>query len=51
VNVKDATATVFQVLNRYLDPHQIEKARQALPEQVRALWPSPSPTAGRSAAA
>jgi len=30
----------FQVLNHYLDPHQVEKVRQALPESVRALWPT-----------
>jgi uncharacterized protein (DUF2267 family) len=30
----------FQVLNHYLDPHQVEKVRQALPENIRALWPT-----------
>jgi len=39
VNTKDAAAVVFQVLDRYVDPHQIQKVRQALPEKVRALWP------------
>jgi uncharacterized protein (DUF2267 family) len=28
----------FHVLNHHLDPHQIEKVRQALPENIRALW-------------
>jgi hypothetical protein len=28
----------FQVLNHHVDPHQIEKVRQALPD--RALWPT-----------
>jgi uncharacterized protein (DUF2267 family) len=39
VNVKDATQVTFRVLNHYLDPHQIEKVRQALPENIRAMWP------------
>jgi uncharacterized protein (DUF2267 family) len=35
----DAQATL-QVLNHRLDPHQVEKVRQALPENIRALWPT-----------
>lgn len=40
VNVVDATQVTFQVLNHHVDPHQIEKVRQALPENIRALWPT-----------
>jgi uncharacterized protein (DUF2267 family) len=40
VNVKDATHVTLQVLNHHLDPHQVEKVRQALPENIRALWPT-----------
>jgi uncharacterized protein (DUF2267 family) len=40
VNVKDAAHVTFQVLNHHLDPHQVEKVRQALPENIRALWPT-----------
>jgi uncharacterized protein (DUF2267 family) len=40
VNVMDATQVTFQVLNHYLDPHQIEKVREALPENIRAFWPT-----------
>ena len=40
VNVKDATQSVFKVLSHYVDPDQIENVREALPEQVRALWPA-----------
>jgi uncharacterized protein (DUF2267 family) len=40
VNVKDATQVTLQVLNHHLDPHQVEKVRQALPENIRALWPT-----------
>jgi uncharacterized protein (DUF2267 family) len=39
VNVKDATQAVFKVLNHYIDPHQVEKVRQSLPENIRAIWP------------
>jgi uncharacterized protein (DUF2267 family) len=35
----DATRTVFAVLNHHVDPGQIEKVRQALPTDVRDLWP------------
>jgi uncharacterized protein (DUF2267 family) len=38
VNVQDATRTVFRVISHYLDPNQVEKVRQALPENVRAMW-------------
>ena len=40
VNVKDAAHVTLQVLNHRLDPHQVEKVRQALPENIRALWPT-----------
>src|SRR6266566_3342432 len=35
----DAVGAVFAVLERHLDQGQIAKIRQALPEEVRALWP------------
>jgi uncharacterized protein (DUF2267 family) len=35
----DAVRTVFSVLDRHLDHGQAEKVRQALPEEIRALWP------------
>lgn len=40
VNVRVAVETVFQVLNHHVESHQIEKVRQALPENVRTLWPA-----------
>ena len=40
VNVTDATHVTLQVLNHHLDPRQVEKVRQALPENIRALWPT-----------
>jgi uncharacterized protein (DUF2267 family) len=39
VNVADGVKIVFQVLNHHIEPGQVEKVRQALPESVRTLWP------------
>ena len=41
VNPEDAMQSVFHVLSHYLDPGQIRKVRQALPEDIRRLWPDP----------
>jgi uncharacterized protein (DUF2267 family) len=30
---------VFEVLNRHIDPGQVENVYRALPEEIRALWP------------
>lgn len=38
VNVRDATRAVFDILSRHVDRGQIDKVREAMPEQVRALW-------------
>src|SRR5688572_7184170 len=38
VNVRDATRAVFAILSRHVNRGQIEKVRDAMPEQVRALW-------------
>lgn len=40
VDSRDAARTVFRVLNHHVDPHQVEKVRHALPEEVQALWPT-----------
>jgi uncharacterized protein (DUF2267 family) len=39
VNVRDATGAVFQILTRHLDRGQVDKVRDALPAEVRVLWP------------
>jgi uncharacterized protein (DUF2267 family) len=39
VGASDAADAVFRVLNRHVDPGQIEKIRHALPEGIRMLWP------------
>ncbi|KAB0266202.1 DUF2267 domain-containing protein [Microvirga brassicacearum] len=38
VNVRDATRVVFGILSHHVDRGQIEKIRNALPEDVRAIW-------------
>jgi uncharacterized protein (DUF2267 family) len=40
MNPLDAAIAVFRTLDHYVEPHQIEKVRQALPEKVRAIWPA-----------
>jgi uncharacterized protein (DUF2267 family) len=40
VNVQDAVQVVFQVLNHHVEPGQVQKVREALPEAVRELWPA-----------
>lgn len=39
VYLQDAARTVFQVLSRHVNRSQIDKIRQALPEDIRAIWP------------
>ena len=34
---------VFDVLSHYVNPDQIGKVREAMPEEVRAVWPDPKP--------
>ncbi len=38
VNSRDATRAVFQILSRHINRGQIDKVRQSLPEEVRAIW-------------
>ena len=40
VNVQDAVKAVFQVLNHHVDPGQMDNVWNALPEDVRTLWPN-----------
>jgi uncharacterized protein (DUF2267 family) len=40
VGADDAVRAVFRVLNHHVDPHQVEKVRHALPEEVQKLWPA-----------
>lgn len=41
IDPEDAVTAVFQVLSHHLDQGQAHKVWQALPEEVRALWPEP----------
>jgi uncharacterized protein (DUF2267 family) len=49
VNVRDAARAVFQVLNHHVDPNQVAKVKEALPEDVRRLWPLTNVGGGQSA--
>jgi uncharacterized protein (DUF2267 family) len=44
VNVRDSTRAVFQILSRHVNQGQVDKVRNALPEEVRNIWPD-DPTA------
>jgi uncharacterized protein (DUF2267 family) len=44
VNVNKATGAVFRVLNHHVNPDQIEKVREALPRDIRDLWPAAAAT-------
>lgn len=39
IDSKDAARVVFAVLNDSINPGQVEKVREALPIEVRQLWP------------
>jgi len=39
MSVADAAGAVFRVVNHHVDPGQVRKVRDALPADVRALWP------------
>jgi uncharacterized protein (DUF2267 family) len=41
VNSEEAVQSVFKVLSHYIDPGQVRKVRDALPEEIRGLWPDP----------
>lgn len=45
-----AARAVFHVLNHYVDPGQVTKVREALPETVRVLWPESGPVLSRKIA-
>lgn len=51
VNVKKAACAVFHVLNHYVDPNQISHVREALPENIRALWVTNAAETARAPAA
>ena len=39
VDPKEGARSVFEVLNHHVDPGQVSNVKQALPQDVRALWP------------
>jgi len=38
IDPADAARAVFRALSRHVDPGQLRKVREALPEEVRAVW-------------
>ena len=48
VDVKEATRVVLGVITRHVTGGQVEKVRQALPQDIRALWPEVTPARERS---
>lgn len=51
VDVGAATRAVFDVLSHYVNPDQIGKVREAMPKEVRAVWPDPNAPGMRAGAA
>jgi uncharacterized protein (DUF2267 family) len=51
IDPADATRAVFGVLNRHVPEGQLRKVREALPEDVRALWSEPAQGSNLSGAA
>jgi Uncharacterized conserved protein (DUF2267) len=45
MNVKEAVQTVFHVLARHIAEGQARKVAEALPAEIRALWPPPDEAA------
>jgi uncharacterized protein (DUF2267 family) len=48
VNVQDAVQAVFHVLAHHVDPGQIAKVVDALPEDVRVLWHQSAAVMGKT---
>jgi uncharacterized protein (DUF2267 family) len=48
VNVRDATRAVFHILSRHVNRGQIDKVRDAMPEEVRSFWQSGGTSGGAS---
>jgi uncharacterized protein (DUF2267 family) len=49
VNTRDATRAVLRVLSRHVDRGQVVKVREALPQQIRDLWPLDGPPTANGA--
>jgi uncharacterized protein (DUF2267 family) len=46
VNVRDATRAVFRAIANHVDAGQVRKVVDALPGEVKVLWPSAEPPQG-----
>jgi uncharacterized protein (DUF2267 family) len=47
----EAAEAVFQVLNHFVDPGQVQNIKDAMPSEVKDLWPDSGPPRGMSPAA
>jgi uncharacterized protein (DUF2267 family) len=39
IDPEEAARAVFGVLNHYVDPGQVANVREAMPAEIRTLWP------------
>jgi uncharacterized protein (DUF2267 family) len=39
VNLRNATRAVFAIISHHVNRGQIDKVRESLPDEVRAIWP------------
>jgi uncharacterized protein (DUF2267 family) len=46
IDPQDAAVAIFEMLTRHLPEGQVQKIRDAVPSEVRALWSDPSQEAG-----
>jgi uncharacterized protein (DUF2267 family) len=44
-DTRDGTRAVFRVINKYIDPSEVSQVREAVPQEVRRMWPDRSGTA------
>jgi len=44
IDANEAVKTVFRVLSRHVSPGEVAKVKDALPQDLRALWQSVEPT-------
>jgi uncharacterized protein (DUF2267 family) len=49
VNVQQGVRAVLHVIDHHVNPEQVTKVREALPEAIRTLWPGPGKGGERAA--
>ncbi len=38
INVEDAIRAVFRAIDHYIDPNEVEKVKNTLPQHIREMW-------------